>query len=142
MKDESRCAFGALEDLPEPQGRWMELVSGGVLRTWREHSYAKRTSRRALQVYREVEACQPQLTGVTRYKEVVARQTGLDDTGVRRILAGAESSFALWPNERPLRFRDVVQYLVISKCLAHEPTALGTRSRLTLIVEAEIPADY
>ncbi len=142
MNDKADGTSGSLEDVPAGPGRWVDLVSGGALRTWRECSYAKRESRRALQVYREVELTKPELSGLTRYKEVVSRQTGLDDTSVRRILAGAESSFAAWPIERELRFRDVVQYHVISKCLAEEPSALGTRSRLTAIIEAEIPEDY
>jgi hypothetical protein len=142
MNDEAEGIFGSLEDVPTRPGRWVDLVSGGALRTWRECSYAKRASRRAVQVYREVELTKPELSGLTRYKEVVSRQTGLDDTAVRRILAGAESSFAAWPVERELRFRDVVQYLVISKCLADEPNALGTRTRLTAIIESEVPENY
>ena len=142
MNDEAEGLFGSLEDVPAGPGRWVDLVSGGALRTWRECSYAKRASRRAVQVYREVELTKPELSGLKRYKEVVSRQTGLDDTAVRRILAGAESSFAAWPVERELRFRDVVQYLVISKCLADEPNALGTRTRLTAIIESEVPENY
>jgi hypothetical protein len=133
---------GSLVALQTRSDRWMDLVSMGVLRTWRERTYARETSRRALQVYRQVAERQPELVGVQRYREVVARQTGLDDSGVRRVLNGAEHSFAAWPKERPLRFRDVVQYLVISKCLSEQPTEVLGRSRLTAIVEAEIPEHY
>ena len=142
MNNEFEGACGPLEDSTSRSGRWVDLVSGGALRTWRECSYAKRASRQAVEVYREVEVRRPDLTGVSRYKEVVARQTGLDDTGVRRVLAGAESTFAAWPVERELRFRDVVQYLVLSKCLADDPHSPAPRSRLTAIIQAEIPEYY
>lgn len=142
MSDEANGRGGTLVAMQTRSGSWIDLVSMGVLRTWRERTYARETSRRALQVYRQVAEKQPELLGVQRYREVVARQTGLDDTGVRRILNGAEHSFAAWPKERPLRFRDVVQYLVISKCLSEQPSEILGRSRLAAIVEAEIPEHY
>jgi hypothetical protein len=142
MDDEADGTSAASEELLSRSGRWVNLVSGGALRVWQERTYAKRASRRVLEVYREVEACRPELTGVTRYKEVVARHTGLDDTGVRRILRGAESSFAAWPVERPLRFRDVVEYLVVTKCLADESGESGVHRRMREIIDAEIPGDY
>jgi len=142
MNDETDDTYGSLEELTSRSGRWVNLVSGGALRSWRECSYARRVSRHAVEVYRDIEARRPELTGVNRYKEVVARETGLDDTGVRRILAGAESSFAAWPVERELRFRDVVQYLVISKCLADDPDVQAPRSRLAAIIQEEVPEKY
>jgi hypothetical protein len=120
-------------------GHWFGAITHDVLRTWRERVQARRASRESLRLYREVAASFPELTAVSRYREVVARQTGLDDAGVRVIIAGAESSFASWPVERPLKFRDVVQYLVVHQCLKADPAALGIRSRLTTIIAEEIP---
>jgi hypothetical protein len=133
--DRQLFAMGA-ESKPS---RWLDAIAPGLYRTWRERSMARQMSRTALQVYREVEADRPEISGVSRYREVVARQTGFDEQCVRRIIAGAESSFAIWPVERPLKFRDVVQYLVVYQCLAVAPRALGTRSRLTTIIEEIIP---
>lgn len=72
--------------------------------------------------------------------EVVARQTGLDCDGARRIVEAAESSFASWPNERPVTLRDLVQYLVVQRWRAIEPDARGFRTQLRDIVAREIPA--
>ncbi len=124
------------------QSSWLDAMVPDLYRTWRERSIARQTSRTALQLYHEVEATQPEVRGVSRYREVVARHTGADEQRVRRIIAGAESSFAIWPVERPLKFRDVVQYLVVYECLEAAPRALGTRSRLTGIIEQEIPDHY
>jgi hypothetical protein len=112
---------------------------GDVFRAWRERALARRLSRDLLRVYRESEAAMPELTGFARYRDVAARQTGLDEIGVRTILERAESSFASWPVERPLTFRDVVQYLVVHRCLDADPAAPGVRSRLATIVADEIP---
>ena len=112
-----------------------------ILGSWRERVRARRASRALLRAYRRSEAARPELSGLARYREVVTRQTGLDEAGVRVVLERAESSFASWPAERPLRFRDVVQYLVARECLAVDPTAPGIRLRLAAIVAEEIPAE-
>ena len=121
------------------RARWIDGIAIDIVRTWRERVTARQLSRESLRIYREVEESNPELTGVSRYREVVARQTGLDDAGVRELLGGAETSFASWPVERQLRLRDVVQYLVASQCLSADATALGIRSRLARIIAREIP---
>ncbi len=123
------------------RARWFDAFAVDMVRIWRERVTARQISRESLRIYREVEGSSPQLTGTTRYREVVARQTGLDEDGVSEILERAESSFAAWPVERPLKFRDVVQYIVVSQCLAANASALGIRSRLTTIIAEEIPSE-
>jgi hypothetical protein len=123
------------------RARWIDGIAVDIVRTWRERVTARQISREALRIYREVEESYPELIGVPRYREIVARQTGLDDSSVSEILERAESSFASWPVERPLKFRDVVQYIVASQCLNAEVRVLGIRSRLTTIIAEEIPGD-
>ena len=123
------------------RGSWLDRVAADILRTWRERVTARQISRESLRIYHEVEGSLPQLIGVNRYREIIARQTGLDASGVREILERAESSFARWPVERPLKFRDVVQYIVAARCLNVDTTALGIRSRLTSIIAEEIPGE-
>jgi hypothetical protein len=121
--------------------RWVDAIGSGILRTWRERTTARQVSRESLRIYREVEESAPELTGLPRYYEVVARQTGLDELGVREILERAEGSFANWPVERPLKFRDIVQYIVATRCLSADASGLGVRSRLTTIIAEEIPGE-
>jgi hypothetical protein len=121
--------------------RWHEVLGSGLVRTWRERTTARQVSRESLRIYREIEVAEPGLSGWPRYHAVVARQTGLDDSGVREILQRAEGSFASWPIERPLKFRDVVQYLVATRCLNADPSVPGIRARLTTIIADEIPGE-
>ncbi len=123
------------------RARWIDGIAVDIVRTWRERVTARQISREALRIYREVEESYPELIGVPRYREIVARQTGLDDSSVSEILERAESSFASWPVERPLKFRDVVQYIVASQCLNADAKVLGIRSRLTTIIAEEIPGE-
>ena len=120
---------------------WLAGLSRGVLGSWRERRVARRASVESLRFYRELEAAHPGRSAASRYEAVVARRTGLDCAGVRQVLRRAEDSFASWPVERPLRLRDVVQYLVVHECLAADPSAVGTRSRLTTIIAEVIPRD-
>jgi hypothetical protein len=121
--------------------RSIDVFDAGFLRTWRERVLARQTCRESLRIYRELQATRSELTGVARYQEVVARQTGLDEKGAKKLVELAEDSFASWPVERPLTFRDVVQYLVADQILTADPTVPGTRSRLTAIVVDEIPQE-
>jgi hypothetical protein len=115
--------------------------SRAVLAGWRERRVTRRTSVESLQLYRELEATRPELPASARYHEVVARRTGLDGEGVRRVLRHAEDSFASWPVGRQLKLRDVVQYLVVHECLNADPSIVGTRTRLTTIIAEVIPRD-
>jgi hypothetical protein len=125
----------------EARASWIDGLAGEMVRTWRERVTARQISREALRIYREVEESSPEMSGVTRYREIVSRQTGLDENGVSEILERAQSSFAAWPVERPLKFRDVVQYIVAHRCLNADASVRGIRSRLTTIIAEEIPGE-
>ena len=118
-------------------GRWMGRVN--VVRSWRERTIARDISRDCLRIYHELESSQPKVRGVARYLEVVVRQARLDPTEALDIIDGAHESFACWPVERALCFRDVVHYLAAQKCLAGRPAEQGIVTHLTSIIDAEIP---
>lgn len=125
----------------ESEASWWTSWPRAMLGDWRDLRVARRESLESLQAYRDVEATQPQLESRERLGAVVARRTGLDAAGVGDVLRHAEESFASWPIERPLRLRDVVQYLVVEKCLRADPTRVGTRTRLTTVIAEVIPDD-
>ena len=106
-----------------------------------ERALARRTSREALTLYREIAAELPELTGTLRYQQIIARHTGADDVGARRFVERAEREFARWPVDRPVRFRDIVQFLIVQRWLAIDPNAQGFLSRFTDIVAKEIPEE-
>jgi len=119
----------------------IDAVTGALLRSHRERSIARHKSRDLLRVYRDVQVASPELHGVEQYRAVLAQETGLEPRAVEKIIRGAEDSFASWPVERPLKFRDVVQYVVVVDCLKANPEAKGVRSRLTTIISEEIPGE-
>jgi len=133
MLEVNRSAAG-----PEPLvSRWMGRVN--VVRSWRERAIARDISRDCLRIYRELEDSQPRVRGLARYLEVVVRHASLDPTEALDIIDGAHESFACWPVERALCFRDVVHYLAARKCLAGRPAEQGIVTHLASIIDAEIP---
>jgi hypothetical protein len=114
-------------------------MTGELLRSHRERSLARNRSRDLMRDYLNVAAASPGLHGVDQYRAVLARQPGLNPDAIEKVIRGAEDSFAIWPVERPLKFRDVVQYLIVVDCLKANPDTTGVRSRLTTIIAEEVP---
>ena len=107
----------------------------------RERQHVKRTCRDCLALYRRVEAQGANTTAAERYARVIASRTGADANGVTTIMRRAEESFATWPNERPLTFRDVVQYLAVTERLGDILSESGVRAHVSEIVATLIPAN-
>lgn len=121
--------------------RWKDPWARNLFGAWHERRVARRACEESLRLYRQIEQSQPELTDLGRYERLVAARAGLDAQGAREVLRRAEDSFASWPVERPLKLRDVVQYLVVQECLSADPAALGARSRLLTVVAEVIPDD-
>jgi hypothetical protein len=117
------------------------LRRSNFLRVMRERQHVKRTCRDCLALYRQVEAQRANTTAAERYAHVIASRTGADANGVNTILRRAEESFAAWPNERPLTFRDVVQYLAVTERLGDTLSESGVRAHVAEIVARLIPAN-
>jgi len=81
-------------------------------------------------LYRQVEAQMPQASQTERYGRFIELRSGLGPGSVPTVLRRAAESFADWPNERPLNFRDVVQYLAVTDCLKIDIAVAGVRSRM------------
>jgi hypothetical protein len=124
-------------------GSWLNaaLRQSKFLRLMRERRHVKRTCRDCLALYRRVAAQGANTTAAERYAEVIASRTGADANGVTTILRRAEESFAAWPNERPLTFRDVVQYLAVTERLGDSLSESGVRAHVAVIVARLIPAN-
>jgi hypothetical protein len=121
--------------------RLATLLEWLPLAVWRERRQARRASLALLEIYHRIAAESPELTGVGRYERIVVERTGLDVSTARVLVQRAEESFAEWPVERPLIFRDVVQYLVMQEHLASAPGVAGARSALGDVVATVVPSD-
>jgi hypothetical protein len=124
-------------------GSWLNaaLRRSKFLRLMRERQHVKRTCRDCLALYRQGEAQRANTTAAERYAHVIASRTGADANGVNTILRRAEESFAAWPNDRPLTFRDVVQYLAVTERLGDTLSESGVRAHVAAIVARLIPED-
>jgi hypothetical protein len=130
-----RTAGMALPDLQN-----LDNVAGPFtwLLAWRERRYANACARSMLGLYHQLKAQHPELDGPSLYRRVVAARVG-DATEADGVLRHAEQSFAVWPAERALTFRDVVHYLAVSEFVAQHPNARWVVADMRRVVDAVIP---
>jgi hypothetical protein len=106
----------------------------------REKQHAAKTSRELLDLYRTVAAANPRLGKQELYRRIVMARLGGTVAAADAVLARAEQSFATWPVERALTFRDVVHYMAVSDYVAtNEDAADWTRENLGRVVEKLVP---
>jgi hypothetical protein len=111
---------------------WLEetLRPLNFVATMRERRQIRRFCDESLNLYRQVEAQMPQASQTERYGRFIELRSGVTPAAVPTVMRRAEESFADWPNERPLNFRDVVQYLAVTDCLKIDIAVAGVRSRI------------
>jgi hypothetical protein len=74
------------------------------------------------------------------YEIFVCERNALGAAAAQALIERAESSFAAWPIERDLIFRDVAQYLIISEYLESHPAAIGTSINMARVISGLIPS--
>jgi hypothetical protein len=134
-EDASRSAVHPPRTLRD---RWTEFTTNRQA-AWRELRFAKEAGQRALACFRRLQANQPTLSGRPLYEAFACEYGRIDSAAARTMLHRAEASFAAWPNERELIFRDVVQYMVILEYLATHPKRSGTTANMTGVLSKIIP---
>jgi hypothetical protein len=120
-----------IEDRP----KW-RLLPG--VRLLMEIWFAWQASHELLDSYKHMHREDPHCIGKPLYERIVSRRSGLDVQAVAGILRRAEQSFCEWPSERDLKYRDVVQYMVIEEYL-RSYGAIGTHTNLAKVVAYVIP---
>jgi hypothetical protein len=132
----ANCDHGSEE--PARTGSWL----GDTLRRFdfitvlRERSQIRRICSESLEIYRRVEREMPGASNLERYARVIEERSGADPNTVQAVIRRAEESFATWPVERPLNFRDVVQYLALTGGLKADIAVTGVRSAFVDLVFA------
>jgi hypothetical protein len=114
------------------KGGWLEDALGSLnfVAAMRERRQIRRFCDDSLRLYRQVEEQMPQASQTERYARFIELSSGVTAAAVPIVMRRAEESFADWPNERPLNFRDVVQYLAVTDCLKIDIAVVGVRSRM------------
>ena len=106
-----------------------------------ERRYAKRESLKALAMYHAMREQHPELTGIALYEKIVASLTGADAEAAHALVQAAEQSFAEWPSDRGLTFRDVVHYLCFDGYTKSHDDLGWTRTSMRKVANAVIPKD-
>jgi YHS domain-containing protein len=115
----------------------------GLLSWWlsrREHRFAAECSRQMLVLHAEVHARHPNLAGTALYRRIVAARLPGNEPTANAVLQLAQQSFAIWPVERELNFRDLVHYLAVTQYLAEHPGSRWIRADVKRVVESLVPA--
>lgn len=134
---------------PHASASWAPLPEGMDLQgergpfTWllarRERRYARDCAREMLKLHHDFSSRFPELKGHSLYRRVVARRLDGNDLVAEAVLHHATQSFAIWPVERELNFRDVVHYLAVSQYVALHPGARWVHADIKRLVEDLIP---
>jgi len=112
-----------------------------MLAAWRERRFATACCNELLDLYLSVAAQNPGLGGESLYRKVVESKLGLEGRAVDDVLQGAQVSYANWPVERDLSFRDVVHYLAVSDYCQSLGRKRWLRSDIVGVIDAAIPPE-
>ena len=96
----------------------------------RERKEAAKTAQEMLDIYRKIAGAYPTLKGNTLYRQVVVAYKGGGLPEADSVLRKAADSYAKWPIERPLVFRDVVHYVAVTDYLATNVSANWTQENI------------
>ena len=107
----------------------------------RERMVIRRTCNHSLRLYHRIRADMPDASKMDIYQQVVQQRGNHTPSDVRGILRHAEESFAKWPVDRDLTFRDLVAYLAVTDCMRANPGSKGVRSEVLGVVADTIPAE-
>ena len=92
-----------------------------------------------LEICREMQKENPGLEGERLYERVVAQRLSCDESEARELVRRADQSFAQWPDDRDVNFRDVVNFVIVNNIMGAHRTALGIHADMAVIVNAAIP---
>ena len=113
----------------------------GLLARWSERRFAAACSRELLELYRAEAKLHPLLTEANLYRPVVESRGGVGAQHVEAILECAQQSFADWPVNRKLKFRDVVHCLIVTEYFETHPNASCIHADLRRVISKTIPRE-
>jgi len=118
---------------------YLPFLGGLVAR--RECQLAREEAARMLGICRAAQGDTPGLHGEALYERVMMNRLACDEPTARELVRLADQSFAQWPEERDVNFRDVVNYLVAKQIMSAHSRADGIRADVIKVVNAAVPND-
>jgi len=113
----------------------------GFIANWIERRFALRASADLLDLYRKVRRANPELTGRPLYEAIAAQRLGSRSGEAATAVRRADESFAQWPRDRDLRFRDVAHLLIFDEYTRANGNRAETRTMIGQSVARVIPAE-
>jgi hypothetical protein len=101
------------------------LLNFAFVRAWRERKYAFRCCKALRTLHANEKAANPLRRGVQLYVRVVELYLKCDLTLASMVVERAAESYAIWPQTRELKFRDVAHFLIACG-LCQETAGNGT----------------
>jgi hypothetical protein len=125
-----------------PAGSYLQRLRNiGMVANWIERRHARRASVELLNLFWKVRRTKPELAGRLLYEAVVAQHLGSGSGPAALAVSRADASFAQWPRERDVRFRDVVHLLVFEESVRSSDGRESTRAMIGRIVDRVVPAE-
>jgi YHS domain-containing protein len=118
---------------------WRNWISSLI--PGQERRFARRISRELTRQYWNITASYPELRGRDLYRQIVAARRLIDLEAADSLIKKAESSFASWPVQRELRFRDVVHFIAVSEYLAAHSESSWIHANVGREVALNVPRD-
>jgi hypothetical protein len=103
--------------------------------------HAWRTSRQLRHWYRLTQHDQHELSRRDLYIQIMHRRSALSMDAAIEMIERAEESYCEWPTKRPLRYRDLVRYIVIDN-LMRQSARGGVRANLASVVARVVPMKW
>jgi hypothetical protein len=125
-----------------PAGSYLQRLRNlGVVANWIERRSARRASVELLNLFWKIRRSRPELAGRPLYEAVVAEHLGSGGGPAALAVSRADASFAQWPRERDVRFRDVVHLLVFEACARQSDGREALQTLVGRVVDRIVPAD-
>jgi hypothetical protein len=103
--------------------------------------HAWRTSRQLRHWYRLTQRDQKELSRRNLYIQIMHRRSALSMEAANELIDQAEDSYCEWPTRRPLRYRDLVLYIVIDD-LMRQSARGGVRANVASVVARVVPMNW
>jgi hypothetical protein len=103
--------------------------------------HAWRTSRQLCHWFRLIKRDQQELSGCALYIQILQRRSALSMEAANELIDRAEESYCEWPTKRPLRYRDLVQYIAIED-LMRQSARGGVLANVAFVVARVVPMNW
>lgn len=117
------------------------MRSPGFIANWIERRFALRASTDLLALYRKVREAKPELAGRQLYEAIAAQRLGSRGGEAATVVRRADESFAQWPRDRDVCFRDVAHLLIFDEYTRSNGNRAETRTMIGHAVARVIPAE-